>query len=246
MRALDSSFITEIAKSAIRLAFFVEAEFDSGTVRFWSGISDIVWNAVTWTGAGNLLNINPAKEPSKLTAAGIDISLDGVDPAIIDLALVQARQNKPVTCWFGFMDQAGAVVVSSGSVGPYLFFKGKVDILTIRSGPETASVILKAENELISLNRARIRRYTHNDQQIEYPGDLGLEHVDALGLWTGDWGSGPGEPEKKDTGLGLQTVDPSDGTTTDSPDTDGPRSETGSEESDAGDFGGGSPDDFQQ
>ncbi len=200
-RTLDATFITQMNSSAIQLAYFVEIEFNSGTVHFWSGLGDIVLDppdlespvsgGTIWTGAGNLIGIQPAREPIAVVSSGLSISLDGVDPAIISLALLDVRQNKPVSCWFGFMNTDGTVV--GGDSGPYLFFKGKVDSMHVSPGPEAATIVLQAESELISLNRARIRRFTHQDQLIDYGAsgntDRGFEYVDSVSLWIGDWGS---------------------------------------------------------
>ncbi len=186
-RDLDATFLTQMVAGSVQLVYFVEIEFNSGTIRFWSGLGDIIWNSETWTGAGNLIGIQPARELTSVSSAGVMISLDGVDPAILSLALLDVRQNKPVSCWFGFMTTAGTIV--GGDSGPYLFFGGKVDVMNVSPGADSAVITLNAESDLISLKRSRIRRYTHQDQIIDFTSDLGFEYIDSVSLWIGDWGS---------------------------------------------------------
>ena len=39
---------------------------------------------------------------------------------------------------------------------------------------------MQVENKLIDLKRSKVRRYTSEDQEQEYPSDLGLDFVPSL------------------------------------------------------------------
>ena len=45
---------------------------------------------------------------------------------------------------------------------------------------ETATIQVQAENRLVRLEESRSRRYTPEDQAIDFAGDLGLDFVVAL------------------------------------------------------------------
>ncbi|HRT09404.1 MAG TPA: hypothetical protein P5233_13565, partial [Candidatus Paceibacterota bacterium] len=45
---------------------------------------------------------------------------------------------------------------------------------------ESASIQISAENKMADWERARVRRYTHEDQIAEYPADKGLEFVPQM------------------------------------------------------------------
>jgi hypothetical protein len=62
----------------------------------------------------------------------------------------------------------------------YTLFKGKMDIMKIDEGPESATIVLSLENRLIALDRSKERRYTHEDQQLSFSGDKGFEFVPDL------------------------------------------------------------------
>ncbi len=189
-RDLTGSVLTAISSEAVRIAFFVEIDFTgassgSGPVRLWSGVTNISWDSKTWIGTGALLTLKPAGESSTLLSQGMEISLTGIDPTYIALALDEARQGQPVNCWLGFIDSAGAVIAD-----PTNFFNGRLDLMLINEGAEFSTVTVRAESRLIDLGKRRFRRYTHEDQKKDYPSDLGFEHMAAIQDWNGQWGGG--------------------------------------------------------
>ncbi len=182
---LESGTLGQLDQQQVNLVFFVEIGFKSGDINLWSGVGDISFDSKTWTGAGQLLMIQPARETTGVVATGLTITLTGIDPTFLALALVEAQQNRPVTCLFGFLDSSGAIITD-----PYQFFSGLVNFMTIDEGGRTATISVNAENDLIQLQRPRIRRYTDQDLQGEFDGDLGLIHIAALQEWNGFWGGG--------------------------------------------------------
>ena len=55
-----------------------------------------------------------------------------------------------------------------------------MDVLLVKDSGDTATVTVKCENELITLENPKIKRYTPQDQAISFPNDKGLEYVAAL------------------------------------------------------------------
>lgn len=193
---LTSGTSDKLSEKQVNLVFFVEIEFESGVLNLWSGVGDFSWDSKTWIGAGSLLMIKPADETTSVTATGLSITLSGINPTFIALAMIDARQNKSVKCWFGFLDSSGSIITD-----PYQFFSGLVNYVVINEGKRTATITVNAENDLIKLQQPRIRRYTDQDQQGEYDGDLGFIHVAALQEWNGFWGGGDtGESDGRSDG----------------------------------------------
>jgi hypothetical protein len=188
-RDLTSAIQAELLKMKVRPIIFVEAVFTSGTLRVWSGIGTISWNGQTWTGVGNLGGISPISEGTEPHADGIELSLSGIPSDLVTKALGECRPNAPVKLWFGFLDEAEAVIAA-----PYQSFGGRADVPSVEEGGDTSTIKLRVENRLVDFNRARERRFTHEDQQIDYPGDLGFEYVAGLQEWNGAWGKSGGQP----------------------------------------------------
>lgn len=182
-RDLTSAVQAELLKMKLRPAIFVEGQFTSGMLRVWSGIGTISWNGQSWTGVGNLGGISPISEGTEPHADGVELSLSGIPSELITKALGECRPNAPVKIWFGFLDESDAVIAD-----PYQSFGGRMDVPSIDEGGETSTIRLRVENRLVDFNRARERRFTHEDQQIDFPGDLGFEYVAGLQEWNGVWG----------------------------------------------------------
>lgn len=180
-RNLTAGMQTEVQASVLRPVIFAEAEFgasgspDSQHLRIWSGIGEITWDGKIWTGSGNLLTLSPLEESARVEATGFRIGLSGLPSTNIALALSSIRQGRPCKVWLGALNSSGAVIAD-----PYQAQAGQIDTAEIDDAGETCTVSLVVESRLIGLFRPLIRRYTHEDQQIDYPGDLGFEYVAGL------------------------------------------------------------------
>ena len=174
-RELTAGMQTEIARQLTRPAIFYEGEFATGTVRLWSGVGSIAWNGQTWLGAGQLAGVSLIEENADVRAVGVKVSLSGVSATLVSLALAEARQGKRASLWLAMLDEAGAVLAD-----PYLVFNGLLDVPTITETGDGATIELSYENRLISLRTPNIRRYTDEDQKVNYPDDTGFAFVAGL------------------------------------------------------------------
>ena len=83
----------------------------------------------------------------------------------------------------------GAMDASNGVISdPAIIFSGFMDTMTINDGGETATIQVTVENRLIEFERTRVRRYTAEDQKIDYPNDKGLEFVAEMAEKEIVWG----------------------------------------------------------
>lgn len=174
-RSLTTAFKNHISGASVTPILLFYADFPSGAVRAWSGYGTLSWGGNNYTGIGDFGGVDRVEEGSDHSAKGIVFTLAGIPSSLIALALADAYQGRTCTLWLGAMDSTGAVIAD-----PYQFFSGRMDVMEIEDGGDTATIKLTGENRLIDLNRPRARRYTHEDQQIDYPGDLGLEYVAGL------------------------------------------------------------------
>lgn len=184
-RALTAGVISAITAGTVRPVLFFEGGYASGTLRLWSGLGDFSWNGQTWTGVGQMLGISPVEEVSDIRAASFAVSLAGDASAILSLNLGQARQGLPGQVWIGCFDGAGALIAD-----PFLSFAGRFDVPDILDEGERATIQARYESRLIDLDRTRERRYTDEDQRIDYPADPGFEFVTLLQDKNVIWGGG--------------------------------------------------------
>ena len=178
-RSITTAFKNAIKSSVVRPFLAVELEFSTGTLRFWNGYGDITMTAGgssnTFTGLGDLLGVSPISESDQIEAIGASLSLTGIKSSFISTALTGNYTNRNASIFFGVFDTSKNVIADV-----YTLFKGKMDIMKIDEGSESATITLNLENRLIVLDRPLNRRFTHEDQQERFSGDLGLEFVPDL------------------------------------------------------------------
>jgi len=183
-RDLTTAVQNQLAASELEPFFAIKLAFDSGDVRIWTGYTDITVASETYIGGGQLLSISPIEETVEIAARGVNLALNGINSSLVSVALTESYQGRAAQVYLG--------VISSGSVvsDPYLVFDGRMDVMTIEDAGETATISLSAESRLIDLERARVRRFTDNDQQNQFSGDTSLRFVADLQNKEIAWGSG--------------------------------------------------------
>lgn len=188
-RDLTAGMTAAIAADTVRPILLAEIVFASGTSRVWNGIGDIVFGANTYQGVGKFGSATPVQETTELQASGVTFSLSGIPADMLSIALQDVRWGKSAKLYFGLLNLSTGALIAD----PYLIFSGMTDVPAIDEGDDTATVSITAENRLVDLERPRIRRYTHEDQQLRDPGDLGFEYVASLQDASISWGQGLAE-----------------------------------------------------
>ena len=178
-RSITTAFNNAIKSQVVRPFFACELAFSTGTLYFWNGYGDITMTAGgssnTFTGLGDLISVSPIGESDQVEAIGASLSLTGIKSSLISAALSALYTNRNASIYLGLFDSNKSVVSDV-----YTLFKGKMDIMKIDEGSETASITLNIENRLIVFDRPKERRFTHEDQQERFSGDLGFEFVPDL------------------------------------------------------------------
>ncbi len=159
-----------------RPVLLAELDFPSGFVRVNSTDRGIFFDSQgasplnEFLGVGRLGSISTVGETSSLQARGVELALSGIPAAHISAAF-ESAQGRPGRIWIGFLDDSYALIVE-----PVLVFSGLIDNSSIDIG-ETATVTVTVESRLIAWERAKIRRYTNEDQQQRFSDDKFLEFV---------------------------------------------------------------------
>ena len=178
-RSITTAFNNAITSQVVRPLLAVELEFSTGTLRFWNGYGDLTMTAGgssnTFTGLGDLMGVSAVSESDQVEAIGASLSLTGIKSSLISAALSANYTNRNASIFLGLFDTSKSVIADV-----YTLFKGKMDIMKIDEGAESATIVLNLENRLIALDRPKERRYTHEDQQLSFSGDLGFEFVPDL------------------------------------------------------------------
>ena len=188
-RSLTSGMQTASTADLVRPIFLVQMAFPSANLNMWSGIGDLTVDSVDYVGAGNLLSVSDVTESTEVRANGVRLSLSGVSSALITKARDEDYQGRELKILLGAMDASNSVIAD-----PVVMFSGFMDTMTINDAGETAVISVTAENRLIEFEKTRVRRYTAEDQKIDYPNDKGLEFVAEMAEKEIVWGRGTPVP----------------------------------------------------
>ena len=189
-RNLNSSLLAQFQAKTLLPVILVEAQFLSGWLRLWSGSGSLAWNGYTWTGVmlpnGEMLGqISQLTEVTDVNAQSIALALSGIPVAVVQQALNECRPSYPCNIYIAALDPVTLTLLT-----PFRAWGGLLDVPTISESGDTCTIAISVETRMVDLQRAREWHYTHEDQQVFSPGDLGFEFVGALQNFTVNWGKG--------------------------------------------------------
>lgn len=173
-RDIDAQAAAEFLKPLLCPIGLVELFFDSGTVRFWTGWGEIIWNEATWYGTGNLGGIGEIEETVETRATSVELSLSGIPAEVLAIANSEDYQGREAIIYYGVLNENNQFVGE-----PFQLRHGLMDVMTLIEG-EQATLALTIESRDIDLGRVKVRRYTAEDQRSEYPGDAGCDSIAML------------------------------------------------------------------
>ena len=177
-RDLTPTTIAALDDDVVYPFFAIELQFDSETLRMWTGQGTFNDGVNDWLGAGNLLSISDIEETAEMSVRGATITLSGVPSEVLSLALSEPYQGRVCNIYFG---------VTGEDVFNQLF-SGYMDQMNIEDAADTSTIELKVENRLIDLERARVARFTSAYQKSVYPGDKGLNYLEDMQDKPMTWG----------------------------------------------------------
>jgi hypothetical protein len=183
MRNLSTEMQAVSTAEVVRPIMFVECEFDSGDINLWNGVGSLAYSGKNYIGAGNLLAVEPVSESTDLRANGTSVTLSGLNNTLVGLAKDEDYQGRALTVKLGAMDESNDVIAD-----PVIMFSGFMDTMMLTDSGESSTITIDVENKLIQMDRARVRRFTDNDQRIDYPNDDGFSFVTKIQDREINWG----------------------------------------------------------
>jgi len=186
-RSITSAFRAELAAGSCRPCFLLDFQTSGGWVKVWTGGRDISWNSYTWLGNG-LFRSPGQLESNSDDMPGMRITFAGESSEIVSLAQSGFKNNYGVLLYLGFLNSSHAIIAD-----PDLLFTGNLDGVELVDDKTDSSLFLSYRSDLAALYDSNIYRYTHETQQIFYPGDLGFEYMQQMNDLQLYWG----KPEQK-------------------------------------------------
>jgi hypothetical protein len=160
-RDLTAGMTSAIVAPVVAPVFLFFADFPSGAVRAWTGFGNLTFDGDTYIGVGDFGGVERVDESTDLRANGCRFTLSGIPSSLLSAALSDDYQGRTCSLFLGVLDLSSGALIAD----PYQVFSGRMDVMTIEDGADTASIGLDAENRLIDLYRPRETRYTNEEQQ---------------------------------------------------------------------------------
>lgn len=182
-RTISADMVSEVTTAQLSPILMAELNF-TPPVYLWTGYGTLTYNGIGYLGLGTLGTISPVQETTDLSARGISMQLSGVPTALVYEALTDDYQGRACSVMFGALSPTAGLVAS-----PITIFSGRMDVMQLSDDGQTSQITMTAENKLIDFKRTREIRYTDEEQQRLYAGDLGLEFVNAIQEKTIYWGN---------------------------------------------------------
>lgn len=182
-RELGSLVEADLVADHIKPFFALTLEFDVGVLRFWTGVGTGTLDGDDYIGTGNFMAISEIEETMEMAVRGLAVTLTGIPPEVISLALTEPFQGRPAALSFGLIDTSTNTPSNLVEI-----FAGSMNEMDIEEGPEAATVALSVENKYIDLERPRVARFTSAHQKSKYPGDKGLDFIPSLQEQEIRWG----------------------------------------------------------
>lgn len=182
-RTISADMVSEVTTAQLSPILMAELNF-TPPVYLWTGYGTLTYNGIGFLGLGTLGTISPVQETTDLSARGISMQLSGVPTALVYEALTDDYQGRACSVMFGALSPTAGLVAS-----PITIFSGRMDVMQLSDDGQTSQITMTAENKLIDFKRTREIRYTDEEQQRLYAGDLGLEFVNAIQEKTIYWGN---------------------------------------------------------
>jgi hypothetical protein len=172
MRDISTNNADAAGSEVIRPILMADFDFVSGHIRVHTGAGPIGYAGSTFNGIGDFGKISALEENALVQASGLSLTLSGIDPDQLSIALGEHYQGRALILYVGMLDSDLQLVDD-----PVILWQGRMDTMMITLGG-SATITITAQNPLADWDRPRVRRYNNDDQQARYPGDKGLEYVE--------------------------------------------------------------------
>lgn len=167
---------------------------DGEELRLWSGYGDKIIDGETFTGAGDLMQIEEIPETSDLSANLVSFSISGMSEDIANYCYGVNYQG-------GSAELFVNLVTSQADYFPFVdlpmqdpqqtfrinLFSGMMDVLTVKTIPaerptdrSTVNITLTCESDMVDLDTPRHLRYNHASQKRLFPYDRAFEFTEGL------------------------------------------------------------------
>lgn len=180
-RTLDSDLQTGAESAEFGSVVFIALAFSSGTVYMHNGVGKITWGGNDYLGVGTFGSVSPITDSIDIQDAVISVQLSGIDDGIIDAIKTEDIYGLDADIYLGRIDTDGQLIGT-----PTNWVSGFMERATLKLGTDNV-VDIKLQTRAGKLNKVNNKRYTLEEHQADYDGDLFFEFLHNIMEIKIDW-----------------------------------------------------------
>jgi hypothetical protein len=183
-RTLDADLQAGSASAVFNYVIFVKLAFPSGTVYVHNGVGTYSFGGDDYLGVGGFGSIDALEETLSLNSRPVSLTLSSITPEIIDAVKTDDVFGRDADIYLGALNEHGEL---QGT--PDNWFSGHMENVELNLG-STDGLKIRIQSRASRLRLRNNKRYTLEDHQKDYPGDLFFEFLPALQdaqvIWGGE------------------------------------------------------------
>lgn len=163
---------TALEKPVVRVAYFAEFQFVSGTIRVCTFNQTIPWDGFDWIGLGALGNISPVEESEGLESSAMKFTLNIAQLSFKALALgtVEDYRGRAAKLYGCPLNESYQLIDT-----PVQRWSGTMDLMTVGFEGAAGQIVLQCETSANGLRRRPTLRVNAAQQKAKYPTDTGFD-----------------------------------------------------------------------
>ncbi len=169
-REISSAVASATASNHVEPVLLCDLEFDD-LQYVHSRLGNITYNGNTYIGVGNAVTLDSSRESEVLGPAPITATASGLSAALLRNARMAETYRAPITFRMAYRQSDGTLYDD-----PVIVWKGTIQRCDISFGPDS-SITITADHDVSVLSKSHGGRYTDEDQQNRYSGDVAFSYV---------------------------------------------------------------------
>ncbi len=173
-RNLHADVISLLDQDNLDFIVMCEVNFDAETIRLCSRLKSISYSGGTYQGVGTIGAIGNITENKNLDPSSCKITLAGTNDGVLSSFSNNDHLNRDIKIMVALLDSSRQIIGE-----PIDHFVGTMDTVNVNYGRQS-TVEIMAKDRLADWDRRQSERWTHEEQQLKYPGDLGFEYITEI------------------------------------------------------------------
>lgn len=183
MREITTTNQNQVSADYLEQVLLLKLDF-SDPAYIHSSFGELVFDGNTYIGVGDFGAISTLREQAKLGPAPLELALSGVNPLLIQESLDSTEYRATVTLYEGYRQDDGTLADD-----PWVVWSGWWEHASMSLGANNA-IRATAQHDLSILNEKDGSRYSDEDQQQLYSGDVGFEFTPYMADLQLAWAGG--------------------------------------------------------